>query len=433
MAVRSILLPIFVSLLSTRLGSASEFGACVDSVDGSTCRQVLPSAESQSSASLLQREYKNVAKHSVLSESEAVYPVELTANCTGIVAQGTCWQLSEEGESCYTTCANHGLNYSYVAAWSNSTITTLLAGHEPVTKQKPWVAFECYNPDEDRYHPANANAAKHAKDLGSWSDPECRLACPCGNVTSNHTPAPPPPLTPAPLPTNSSQEKCTWSPAASCVPEFDYEGIHYTGCTSIDHDIPWCSNTYPYAGHWSNCVLSCPTPVQEPKHPAANQPPEHPPVQPPSDNSTQCSWQPKPNCAKSFVYQGRNYDGCSTDDHPTPWCSFDIIHKGDWATCDYICTPVNEDTAPCARHPEYENDAIGNLATLDDSGYKIVVAADSNINMKRFVCRVVDKIDCTVIDYSGLMAFLPWDLGSSIHKNYSTVESELSRDRKSVV
>jgi hypothetical protein len=87
---------------------------------------------------------------------------------------------------------------------------------------------------------------------------------------------------------------------------------------------------------------------------------------------------------------------------------------------------VNEDTAPCARHPEYENDAIGNLATLDDSGYKIVVAADSNINMKRFVCRVVDKIDCTVIDYSGLMAFLPWDLGSSIHKNYSTVESELS-------
>jgi hypothetical protein len=149
----------------------------------------------------------------------------------------------------------------------------------------------------------------------------------------------------------------------------------------------------------------------------------------------QCTWKQRPACAKSFTYKGVNYTGCSDVDHPSPWCSYDRIHKGNWTTCERVCTPAvlptasptnaSEDGAPCDRHPEHENDAIGNLATLDAEGYKIGVATDSAINMKRFVCRVAQKIDCRVTDYPSLMAFVPNYLGSVIHETYEHLEAEL--------
>lgn len=83
-------------------------------------------------------------------------------------------------------------------------------------------------------------------------------------------------------------------------------------------------------------------------------------------------------------------------------------------------------SAPCDRHPENEDDAIGYLTTLDEAGYKIAVAADSIINMKRFVCRVVDDMKCVVIDYNALMAYVPHHLGSVIHRSYSDLQTELA-------
>jgi len=64
--------------------------------------------------------------------------------------------------------------------------------------------------------------------------------------------------------------------------------------------------------------------------------------------------------------------------------------------------------------------------TLDEAGYKIAASADSPINMKRFVCRVVGKLECRVQDMASLMAFVPYYSGLISAQTYAHLESELS-------
>jgi len=257
----------------------------------------------------------------------------------------------------------------------------------------------------------------------------------------------------APLPEKPAapkEENCGWAPAYSCVKEYDYKGTRFVGCTTTDDDTPWCSNEDPYKGSWNHCTYTC---EEEEK----NQPSEE----------KLCTWQPKPQCATTFEYKGVEYTGCTEADHPSPWCSIDRIHKGVWETCDRVCTvpmkpapvPMNPAPAPqpaypipdprdasypvprpanpvpttptnfgdaCDRHPDAENDVIGNSVTLDEAGYKIASAADSPLNMKRFVCRVVGSIGCRVIDLSALMAFVPYYSGHVSHQTYKHLESELT-------
>jgi hypothetical protein len=66
---------------------------------------------------------------------------------------------------------------------------------------------------------------------------------------------------------------------------------------------------------------------------------------------------------------------------------------------------------------------VGLKVTLDNDGYKTVAALDSPLNMKRFICRVVDKINCVVNDEKSLMSFVPYSTAS--HEDYAGLETEL--------
>jgi len=291
------------------------------------------------------------------------------------------------------------------------------------------------------------------------------------------------------------------------------------------------------------------------------------------EDNTLCTWQPASECSKPFVYRGVSYDACTDVDNPTPWCSHDLVHDGDWSVCQRVCTeatlpatppqpvtetvivtvpvttteepltetvtvtvpvievrvpvavttttttklptvtvmvpvpvpapttpepetvtvtvPVqvdvsrrrsrrrvatNETTttaattatttmavttsaaaveitttatttqaaettsanrtnatnvdetgdAPCDRHPDAENDVVGNYVTLDEEGYRVLAQLESPINTKRFICRVVDKIDCKVVDLPSLFGFVPYYRGVASHQTYRHLEEELT-------
>lgn len=422
---------------------------------------------------LLQKIFRNEGKVNHTAERHSQSPV-----CTSLISQGRCWYLSELGEDCATTCAKNGFGFSYVVADPKNEITKALIGHEPAAKQEAWAALECYVPSEDRFHLANGNAGKHFEDVGTWSAENCKLACPCGNTAGDIgvencgwklDPACAPTYVykgttytgcatvdsehgkpwcqhnylhkdgdindwspcqykcagdSAPVvttvPTAAPSDGCGWKLADSCVPEMDYEGTHYIGCTDVDHENPWCSNTNPYRGAWQHCVYTCPNgPVTTPA--------------PAPVDDTLCTWDLAPECSRAFQYKGIDYTDCVTFDHPTPWCSLDRIHKGSWTKCTRTCIPAgaapttvpttSED--PCTRHPDVENDNIGNTVTLDEIGYQTAATADSPINMKRFICRVVSKIGCKVNDLSSLLAFVPYYSGVAGTQTYSRMETEL--------
>lgn len=323
--------------------SSIEQGAiCANAADDGCVAPVAPS--------LLQ---KKVSKHDakgIQLQEQSPSSVASEAVCTGIAAQGRCWFLSETGESCAHTCSVHyGRRFSYAIANPEEPLTPLLVQHEPKLKQEPWSPLECYVTSEDRFHPANQNAAKHLEedrhlldDIGDWSNELCKLACPCGGSLSEparledsvEKPASPEvPVEETARPKESVEEtvqaasnkECGWLPASSCEGEFTYQGVQYAGCTTADHDTPWCSNTKVYYGSWSKCIYSCPTTT-------TTTPPK------PTERVQKCNWQPKPDCAKTFDYKGGKVTGCTNLDYPTPWCSRDAIHRGSWDTCTRVCS-----------------------------------------------------------------------------------------------
>lgn len=198
-----------------------------------------------------------------VSSTLAPYPAKV-AGCKGISSVDRCWFLSEKGESCDSACASHGSGCKYSwAAPPQEDITPWLVQHVPAKKQEPWIALECYVPEEDRYHQANANAVKHDdEEGGDVTHSECSLACPCTGTCDGYfhptsTPAPPPSSTPAPPP-EEPEETCTWTAPAECQRTFMYQDKKYTGCAMwVDHPTPWCSHDKIHAGHWSKCKRNC--------------------------------------------------------------------------------------------------------------------------------------------------------------------------------
>lgn len=226
-----------------------------------------------SAASLLQRELGHIQRQRLLQEID-----NEAKDCScGSVTQGTCWCLSELAESCGHTCTRNKRDFSFVVAKNVSLVMPSLVGDNTLSKQDPWLAFECYVPSADRYHLANANAANFQNDLDSLSHQDCRLACPCGHVSSEarllsaaSSPSTRSKQVPVlgPVPDNIPilgpvPDNCEWLPAAGCEKEFEYEGTRYTGCTRAYSDTlgntttPWCSQTDPYNGLWSTCVSNC--------------------------------------------------------------------------------------------------------------------------------------------------------------------------------
>lgn len=136
-----------------------------------------------------------------------------------------------------------------------------------------------------------------------------------------------------------SEDNCEWKAVQGCEREFDYEGSHFTGCTAIDHDTPWCSLSHPYAGDWAHCVYSC----QSPNEVAERM------MEEVMEDKMLCTWQSNPNCSKPFVYKAVSYNGCTDVDNPTPWCSHDLLHDGSWSLCKRVCTEatvINQASEP---------------------------------------------------------------------------------------
>mmetsp|Transcript_57157 Transcript_57157/g.90593 ORF Transcript_57157/g.90593 Transcript_57157/m.90593 type:complete len:639 (-) Transcript_57157:13-1929(-) len=439
------------------------------------------------------------------------------SNCSGYLAQGKCWYLSDRGESCSATCARNNRSFSFVLADKEEPIMpNLLSRSMEGGKLQSWAALECYNENEDQWHPANEDAAKqYLSNIGDWTNADCRLACPCAEDTTCKWRQPP-----ACAPefewkgmwyagctsvdhdqpwcqhhhqhtdnnvssaddwsnclyscgpdtgVYAQEDGCEWKPASTCVSEFDYEGTHYVGCTAADHHTPWCSNTDPYAGSWAHCSYGCLNSTNSMSDQAAVS-------SVPSSNSTDtveklndvkgkdatlCYWQPQPECSRSFSYKGVDYLGCTDEDHPTPWCSLDRVHRGSFSVCTRVCntsaasaaspdvattTTTSSTTSaakeitttrtttslmmtieqkkPCDKQ-DSENDGVGQAATLDEAGYQITAVADSPINMKRFVCRVADKIDCEVTNLAALYGFVLYYSGSVSNQTYQSLEDEL--------
>jgi len=252
-----------------------------------------------------------------------------------------------------------------------------------------------------------------------------------------------------------NQDKCEWNLGIGCVSEFDYQGMHVVGCTAADHDTPWCSLSSSYAGAWNSCSYSCPTNSAEAEK--INQEVLR--------DDQLCSWESRSWCAKPFVYKGISYTGCTDIDHPTPWCSHDQLFRGNWSICKRVCTrrtgpapapmrvpvpvpvpypaplpvpvpvpvpvpmPAPVQTLPCVKIG-YENDVVGSHVTLDEAGYKVLAEFDDTsagfINTKRFVCRVVDKLNCRVVDEASLSSFVPYWSSLKSHETYAHLEQELA-------
>lgn len=411
--------------------------------------------------------------------------------CSGVQAQGRCWFLSELGESCGTTCRKRGRNFAFVLPNPKHPVTPELVKHMPKMKNKTWLATECYVPSEDHYHTADETAARNFDiSIGNWSHENCKLACPCGGAktTSMTEEQDKTSESPGDVSTDHagnhsgehfidisehdsgrhssntsddySGDRCQWTPSDDCVKQFEADGILNVGCVGPDHNgDKWCSLTDPYHGSWHYCAYTCsslvlegrkdknePMPGQKKKELAPWGEESRVAVKPPSSDELElsdeplCKWQPKPECAKAFEYQGVVYTGCiELGAQLGAWCSLESVYDGTWDKCSKVCVqpaapvpqasvqrapvrpvqraprppaypensvnPVNPAIDPCQRQPQTLNDATGNRVTLDEVGFKIVAFANSPSNMKRFICRLVAGVGCRVMDLSALMAF----------------------------
>jgi hypothetical protein len=350
--------------------------------------------------SLLQKGFQREARSTLTQEQQPVSEENLyNSACNGTRAQGRCWFLGELGESCASTCESQGRHFSYVISDPKHPITPELVHHTPKVKSDAWAALECYVPSEDRYHPANENAARHfVEETETWSHENCKLACPCGGGKSDEdkcswkAPEACAPefmwkgvkyvgcalvdldhdrpwcqhtfesiekqsggwsyctrsCSPDEAPTPEEEDDgCGWVMASSCVKEFDYKNNHFVGCSGMDHDTPWCSNTEMYNGSWSHCLYSCAGKAEK-EEPVNSVPSNYLPV-PPKENT--CEWTQAASCAKEFDYKGGHYIGCTLADHETPWCSNTALYQGSWNNCVYTCANGENSKEPVNQLP----------------------------------------------------------------------------------
>mmetsp|Transcript_63054 Transcript_63054/g.119983 ORF Transcript_63054/g.119983 Transcript_63054/m.119983 type:complete len:1307 (+) Transcript_63054:122-4042(+) len=101
----------------------------------------------------------------------------------GYRAYDRCWYVSDQGRTCRETCAARELAFDWAVVNDAEPIMPTLLGFQPQHKDDAWARLECYSPEKHYYRPAKEEAEPDAHDdarePGDWSDPECRLACPC--------------------------------------------------------------------------------------------------------------------------------------------------------------------------------------------------------------------------------------------------------------
>lgn len=108
---------------------------------------------------------------------------------------GACWLLGKTGASCQEACDDAGMQLNLRDQTRQPDLGTLehprldlfhephvphivaaQSGHRPLLDiQHPWAPFECFVPEESRFH----LAATWLEQDPAWSYPICALACPC--------------------------------------------------------------------------------------------------------------------------------------------------------------------------------------------------------------------------------------------------------------
>jgi hypothetical protein len=88
-------------------------------------------------------------------------------------------------------------------------------------------------------------------------------------------------------------------------------------------------------------------------------------------------------------------------------------------------TVRGNELGPCARDADPQKDSFGDTAALDEAGYQSVAKLSSPTNMKRFMCRVVEKIYCKVNNAESLAAFVPYYGSVAKGETYAHLEQEL--------
>ncbi|XP_078594334.1 uncharacterized protein LOC144872098 isoform X1 [Branchiostoma floridae x Branchiostoma japonicum] len=152
-----------------------------------------------------------------------------------------------------------------------------------------------------------------------------------------------------------------------CVIPFSYNGVVYYGCTTLNADYAWCSLTEEYFGQWKMCTgedlksqqLET-TPEPKTTLPDTTIPTT---AQPETDSpkkfkakviSTYGGTARQAPCALPFLYKGKTYHSCTTDNYGTLWCSTTQQYRGSWGNCllpvkkTVFTTGGSAGGAPCA-------------------------------------------------------------------------------------
>jgi len=108
-----------------------------------------------------------------------------------------CWLLGEIGASCQEACQAAGMQLRLQERVSSPSvvegqsllemfgephlphIVAAMSGQRELEMQHPWAPFECFVPEESRFH----LAATWLDQDPAWSYPICALACPCAPET----------------------------------------------------------------------------------------------------------------------------------------------------------------------------------------------------------------------------------------------------------
>jgi len=120
--------------------------------------------------------------------------------------------------------------------------------------------------------------------------------------------------------TEDVQSGCSTIDDQLCKFPFEYDGVTYNTCTSVDNDNRnWCKT----ANDWGDCMPSCPGETRDPNA---------------------CYTEDRQLCEFPFEYNGVTYNTCTVvDNYNMNWCQT----ANDWGICMPSCPGETEDLNAC--------------------------------------------------------------------------------------
>lgn len=125
-----------------------------------------------------------------------------------------------------------------------------------------------------------------------------------------------------------------------------------------------------------------------------------------------------------------DFDGDDHSDHEIPSDSSTALLR----IASRMCAKRAHSTGLlfCRHHPcsllltkESEASGPGESAPLTEAGYKSVADLRDDHHMKKFILRVMRKLDCQLVDEGGLMGIIPWFSGTIATQSLENLEGAL--------